>query len=1525
MKRLKLLVAAALLGLPLAACEEGTAPPPVGQIDGQVTVEGEGLDGVSVSLSSGTATTTSGGGYFSFDNVEGGTYTITISGYPADASFQATSAEVTIAQSGQTINRNFSGSWIRTATLTGQVTIEGAGLAGVTVAISGLQDDQKLTDDNGTYNFTGLRAGNYTIDISGFDPTDVAFSRASGTATVAVGETKVQNFEGTYVRESTIEGQVSVDGIGGLADVTVTLQGMGSDEEETTDSGGLFSFSDLRAGEYQLAISGFDGREYGFTTTSATVNVAHGRTENVPFEGIQLRTATIMGQVSVEGEGLADVTVTLIGEGENETQTTNASGQYEFASLPAGNFNVAISGYDPDDYKFATTSQSVTLSLGGTATVPFDGELLRTSGISGLVSVEGMGLANVTVTLAGGDLENDLTQSTTAAGQYAFSGLAEGAYTVSITDYDDVSYNFDDTSMDVDLGDDDAQIVNFDGTHVATASVSGMIYVDEAARNMSFDPGEEAFARAGMVFALAGPTVTDVATAVTGADGSFTFPGLRAGTYQLALFDATAASPDHAYGGSVTGYTINLAVGEAKTQDVPFIITHQTINFSAMLKSGSNTGDALPGATVTVFADLAGKTQLGEATTNSDGMAAVRFARGDMTTVYASMNAAAPYSTSGAMQAVTWDPKSPMHAASNAEDVVNTMADFSFSGATITTDHGGGLPLGGWAISVKAGSAAAAGAPTKLSASGTGSHSATVAAADLPVTYTVSVATNQANTLDGNEKYTATSVTHTHTGLSLPATMDAGMMEVTYTTQTLMIYVHNEKDQVQGYTGNVIGGDTRSSTALDISIAKIERTSGRSRAVTGYKAPTPKDGVYTFTGVPANDQIIVQARKKTGQNVMLLGDYELDAYTNGDANGMMYGSFGDESGYNHTVALCPLMSKSSDQRHGDCGTYAYVNTYAVSGMVTQMTVARGANGTFGTAKATKATGVTFSMTPVSGENLAGKSHSYTSGGANDKKTAWDDSKEFNWGMKAAGEYTASLSSGWTAAPANLSSLISPLGDDLTTIAITPTTGYVYGIVEDSKGFRIEGATVTANGKPATTDAFGRYIISGVSPDNKGKVAVSASMAGFARKTVSRTFAANAPDNVPTIKLSGSIATATVAGTVRVSGAPVKDVVVTVTTSGGQNKKTGKTNAAGAYSLTVAVGDGNATITPSMPGRLSFAPESHTVTVSDGLTISGLDFAGFLHATLSGRVLTAGGRPFEGVTVTATQNGGTYTTSKTTDVRGVFTLSVPFGRYTVSARKAGYAFASQTNVNAGPGEAKSLDDFKAVGTHEPSGVVAIRDTAATGHYDDDGSLTVSWTRGAVAPDSYTIQTCVHTTCDPDPDDNDDWQDAGTANASDTSATASGPGEGTGDGAFKVRVVAVKTVSGTAVRYTATGSVAAVNPAATLGAVTRYTDSDPDSLIVNWTAIGNRGSEWYIDVSFDGGKNWYEAAEPLARHRDSRRMAFPLSGAVKTTRVGSSTPPASPNWNGALQVRMVWRQGSTGAFTAGTPKSVAAKGS
>ena len=453
MNRFKLLAAIAVLGLPLAACEETTPPPPVGSIAGTVSIEGTGIDGVSVNLSNGNSTTTAGGGSYRFDNVEGGAYTVTISGFPSDATFDATSAAATISSAGQSVTLNFTGAYIRTASVMGTVTVENMGLGGVTVALSGVSSASAVTDDSGQYAFTGLRMGNYSVEISGFDNDEVGFSSTAAAVTVGTGESKIVSFDGTY-----------------------------------------------------------------------------------------LRTAGIMGQVSVEGEGVEGVMVSLNGGPDNasETTTTDASGQYSFAKLRAGDYAVGISGYDTDEYEFEVTSRNVTVALGETANVPFEGILLRTAGVSGRVSVEGVGIEDVMVTLSAADMD-DMTAMTDAGGTYAFAGLAAGDYTVAIALSDEqmAAYVFDMTSMDVTLEDDMTEIVNFEATHSATASVTVQLFVDEGTKNDMHDDNEPAFPSPEMLamvaelglplqlpVSLAGPGVHDMQSGRS-CDGKVVFAASR--------------------------------------------------------------------------------------------------------------------------------------------------------------------------------------------------------------------------------------------------------------------------------------------------------------------------------------------------------------------------------------------------------------------------------------------------------------------------------------------------------------------------------------------------------------------------------------------------------------------------------------------------------------------------------------------------------------------------------------------------------------------------------------------------------------------------------------------------------------------------------------------------------------------------------------------------------------------------------------------------------------------------------------
>ena len=521
MNRLKLLAAAMLLAAPIACGDEVPPPPPTGSIDGLVSIEGQGIDAVSVTLSNGASATTANGGMFRFDGVEAGAYTVTISNYPADASFDQTSAAATISTDGETVTVNFPGTFIRTSSIMGTVTVENEGLVGVTVKLSGTGESESLTDGNGQYAFAGLRAGNYTIEISGFDDEDVSFGSSSSAATLAVGESKVVIFEGTYLRTSGIRGQITADNQPQEA-VTVSLQGRGENRSMTTNSAGQYSFDGLRSGDYAIGISGYNTDEVSFDVTSKTVTVAYGETATLPFEGTLLRTAGIMGTVTVEGFGpIEDVTVTIQGNGETKSMPTNSAGVYSFNRLHAGDYSVTISGFDDDEYGFDVTTATVTVALQDTETVAFDGIMLRTAGISGEVTVgdDDAPLSGVTVTVSGGPRDEEHSATTDSDGTYLVENLHAGDYSVVISGYDTREYGFDPTTETVSVGLRETLEVAFQGTLLRTAGVSGRVSVD----NVGMD---------NVTVTLTGEEDREMET---DADGQFGFTGLAAGDYTLTI------------------------------------------------------------------------------------------------------------------------------------------------------------------------------------------------------------------------------------------------------------------------------------------------------------------------------------------------------------------------------------------------------------------------------------------------------------------------------------------------------------------------------------------------------------------------------------------------------------------------------------------------------------------------------------------------------------------------------------------------------------------------------------------------------------------------------------------------------------------------------------------------------------------------------------------------------------------------------------------------------------------------------
>jgi len=309
----------------------------------------------------------------------------------------------------------------------------------------------------------------------------------------------------------------------GLEGVQVTLTGE-EDREGMPDADGQYGFSGLAAGDYTLTISGWDEVEYHFDPTMDFALALDESMSGVNFAGKALRTATVMGSVTVEGDALPGIAVTLIrvisaSSGEIIGATaTDDMGAYSFGPLLAGAYQVMIAGY-ADEHDFADgTTQTTVVMTDGTAEVNFAATIIRTASVSGMVTVDGEAMEGVTVTLTGDHAGEDNSMMTDDDGMYGFSGLRKGNYTVTVTNPDEESYSFPSLSQAVNLSVGQEQGgISFAGARLKQASISGQVHADG-------DPIE------GVAVTLSGDADAED---VTDANGEYNFPVWQAATTWL--------------------------------------------------------------------------------------------------------------------------------------------------------------------------------------------------------------------------------------------------------------------------------------------------------------------------------------------------------------------------------------------------------------------------------------------------------------------------------------------------------------------------------------------------------------------------------------------------------------------------------------------------------------------------------------------------------------------------------------------------------------------------------------------------------------------------------------------------------------------------------------------------------------------------------------------------------------------------------------------------------------------------------
>jgi len=324
-------------------------------------------------------TTTAGDGSYSFANLVAGTYTVvapsTAGGYNLET---AASLSVPVMSGQNNGGNNFGYVAPPPGSLSGTLYIDAnknslldsgeAKLGNVTVTLkdgNGNVIGTTPTAPDGTYSFTGLPAGIYTVVV----PSTAGGYSLETASPLPVEVTSGENNGGNdfgYIGTGGLSGTLYVDanknssldsGEAKLGGITVTLKDSNGNVVTTaiTDNNGLYSFTGLMAGTYTVvAPSTANGYSLETTNPLTAIVVVGQSTPNKNFGYISNVAAvgSLSGVAYVDLNGdktynageplLSGVVITLIKPGgATATTTTNTSGFYQFTGLPAGSYTVS--------------------------------------------------------------------------------------------------------------------------------------------------------------------------------------------------------------------------------------------------------------------------------------------------------------------------------------------------------------------------------------------------------------------------------------------------------------------------------------------------------------------------------------------------------------------------------------------------------------------------------------------------------------------------------------------------------------------------------------------------------------------------------------------------------------------------------------------------------------------------------------------------------------------------------------------------------------------------------------------------------------------------------------------------------------------------------------------------------------------------------------------------------------------------------------------------------------------------------
>lgn len=294
----------------------------------------------------------------------------------------------------------------------------GLPIIGATISISGPASLQTTSNSGGNYSFSNIPSGNYTVTVIGTN-----YQQSVVNVTVPANTALERDILLTPV-PGTVNGQVTT-GISTPVDgVTMTLiDSFGTVRGTTTTAGGgLYSFTNVPPGSYTVTAA---NPAYQFESRGITVLTNQVTTLNFNLIAI---VGTISGTIT---PNMVPTTISVFtSEGILVTSLENVMGTYSITGLAPGSYTVRANadGYVPQQIGAVLTLADLSTEV--------DFNLVASTGqLTGQIR-DGDDITNPlipgTVNLFNG-LGQNIATVVTATGNYSFTGVEPGSYTLVFT------------------------------------------------------------------------------------------------------------------------------------------------------------------------------------------------------------------------------------------------------------------------------------------------------------------------------------------------------------------------------------------------------------------------------------------------------------------------------------------------------------------------------------------------------------------------------------------------------------------------------------------------------------------------------------------------------------------------------------------------------------------------------------------------------------------------------------------------------------------------------------------------------------------------------------------------------------------------------------------------------------------------------------------------------------------------------------------------------------------------------------